>query len=905
MRLNSMRLRGLSGALALLVAGTAGCGGEETLRCGDGTKQQGDQCVASAATGDLTRPQLDAVKLSRLVVAEEGLRPIYALHPVHVDLALAVRGEAFESMVVVGLDSADGSKSCVLGTLTTSFAGSETDAAEGDTPADSLIAVSGELYAQPECAAMAGEKAAVAWVSFDPFLRTTVTGMPSPVLDNTATDAPDAKTLIAARRLSLEGCKAGDGSAHPDACQTALEVAASPGVDLEMAEANLDSSVAIYHHIVQPDLAKPAKSDLEPGTELVLPKLSDFVAPVPTTPHFAVATRLRMLGVAGPDDDPLADKDLKLTFALRPDASALPADSTITTAWAPLYAEVAKVDKAGDPTFEKLEAEFLESIVGSTEHIKDSPIFIAKESAERLDGPWRALQQFELQVCADPGIDEGGVDADPKANNCRIFPVVIVHRETPMVPLDSIGGATGAGDPGAATEKDVYKGFDEYSGTSGQLRLHTTGGTQTFLTVPTSYSYRKSGSSLTVTGWFTWTLYDFYKKTQVKLSPMAGQVRERFVLNNVTLRDETNALDLGVTVKKDYSKARDFSVNRVYGIPHFVDVTLSIGVSISATLEAEIFGGIELPIIDCKTKGTTVGEQCFYVPRSETDSSLPMKLTRSKAEKWCKDHLGMLAEPVGADQNNAVVALLDAAKAGSGWVGTYQRRHVTGNSSTIYDDDKCKTDYLTPIIGFFQNNPAYLNDAIFADCASNERRWRWPSGKSWQNSHGRWADNYPVHVQEFGYDERGVYVKVSDKKWRNVEAGTSRPFACEFLTPERIKLSATVKPIAAVSLFGELSAEAIGLKGIVRATVDLIALQFPVTGTLIFQVLAAETRVTPSLTGDIELTTLGGSIKWEVKVWDLFKDKWVTEWSGTLYSWSGFTAASWRIFTLDDLWRLY
>jgi len=307
---------------------------------------------------------------------------------------------------------------------------------------------------------------------------------------------------------------------------------------------------------------------------------------------------------------------------------------------------------------------------------------------------------------------------------------------------------------------------------------------------------------------------------------------------------------------------------------------------------------------DCESDGITVGDKCFDTPRSSTDATTAAKYSRSNGEKWCKERLGRLAEPQSGSQNTAAVDALKAAKATSGWIRAYQRRHFSANMDSVYDDDICQTNDAVPPLPFV-SSPAYHDLDKFVTCVGEERRWRWPSGDSWQSNLARWATDFPAHEEEPDSFERAAYLSTSDAKWRNTDNGTARPVVCEFTTADMIKLSATVKPGVSVSLFGELKAEAAGLQAIVRASIELITIAFPVTGALIYEELSTELQVTPSLTGDIVLTTPGGDIKWWVKVWDVFQDKYAGGWDGTLYKWTGFTAASWNVFRVDDIWHLY
>lgn len=387
-------VRGTSVVLSLLLLTATACGSD--LTCGDGTISKDGVCIAEAPTSDPTLPAVQSVKLLTLNVTEEGRRDIYVNYAFNVSGTLEVQGDAFESDVVVGLSSKDGKKSCIAGAAFVSHSGG----AEPKT-----VSFEDSFYVQSGCDALDGESDVLTWVAFDPFRKVKLEGAADLVIPDEVTDST-LVDLIQSSSLDRGACKAGEGSAHPDSCETALNVKKSPGMDLVLRRMSLGNSVS---------LLKTTQTN---------------------APDFVATADFRVFGDVFDDEtDLLEDNPVETTFFISPkiDFTQMP-DAATMAVYAPRELKLLdyKLSKAGEATLDELRQQFLSSLQSAEVKLQGFALRMDKETRELVTGgKWSPFVKFEITACAKAPFEETDADGVNDDNNCRNVDVIIV-RDQPL-----------------------------------------------------------------------------------------------------------------------------------------------------------------------------------------------------------------------------------------------------------------------------------------------------------------------------------------------------------------------------------------------------------------------------------------------------------------------------------------
>jgi hypothetical protein len=397
------------------------------LACGEGTVEKDGSCVAEPVS---TKPHVESVKLTHLAIADEE-QTFYLEYPMTADIALEVQGDAFDAMVLLGFSNEAGDKHCFVGNWVLSHGGG---------PDVATITASMDFIVQPGCKQLLDAKEAHAWVSFDPFQQLEVKGYVAPVVP----EKPSFKDLlnfIMAGGLSMDGCKAGDESPHPDSCETKVAFGVEDKLDVVIDDAKLSSNVAVLQVSSKAlDFDPIGIVDLDPKLKAQTDAKPDDATT--SEAHFVVNADMTVYGPV-PED---GAEDVFLTFAIRPAGT--------DEDWMPLYAEIHEVSKAGDEaTAEKLLEMYLDSLVQAYVISRSSPIFITGDTEPMIaTGAWSGHQIFDLLVCAgrndeDDTTDDTDVDivhtaleADSGSNDCAMFRVAVIRQTvTPNGPAAGLG----------------------------------------------------------------------------------------------------------------------------------------------------------------------------------------------------------------------------------------------------------------------------------------------------------------------------------------------------------------------------------------------------------------------------------------------------------------------------------
>ena len=186
------------------------------VKCGPGTAEQDGSCVVDVQA---LLPKVDSVTLTQFAIEGDGSVPLMVLHDVDVELSLAVKGESFHSMVVVGVRNADASKVCTLGYIAVDHLGGDVEPVKSATPTPgphvASYNLSKTMVVQPSCGDLIGEQGLVGWVAFDPFQDTNFAGRkttkplgPEGAKDPSTTPEQQIAQLLKDNALSIDGCKA-------------------------------------------------------------------------------------------------------------------------------------------------------------------------------------------------------------------------------------------------------------------------------------------------------------------------------------------------------------------------------------------------------------------------------------------------------------------------------------------------------------------------------------------------------------------------------------------------------------------------------------------------------------------------------------------------------------------------
>ncbi|MSP93409.1 MAG: C-type lectin domain-containing protein [Myxococcales bacterium] len=695
-----------------------------TLKCGAGTSEKDGQCVAPTPGAVVTcgpgtmekegkciidvfalKPKVSKVTVKELIVDGDETQPIMVLHPVQVSAQIEVTGESFESMVVVGLRNADGSKNCSLGfwPLEHKSAANEADTKKvgaGTKAFTATYKLDKDFFAQPSCETLIGEKDLATWVAFDPFENTNYAERKaaSKILDKATagTEPADKKTpeqlvakLLDDNMQPLTNCKAGPTSTHPDTCVTKMTVVKSAGIDLRMEQMSLNKSVVVFEFVGPQPPDVPASEVTVAGQKIQIPALdwAKFKPPVATTPALYVNTRLVAFGLKPESKDKFTNDDFGLTFQIRPVGAG-------SEEWVAMTEKVEQASKAGEePTVEYLEKVFLQGLVAETRYIKESPIYFTQKAKDAVvTGKWSNQAYFDIRICADGPFTEGGVDADPKRNNCEVQQFVLIRNQRNYVKTPSDIGAAPS-KPGAAPDKtglllDEFgpgKTFGDPNRVALEMKM------KVFRQWDTDTRKMRIGGlkGLYVRGWFPVTIIE--QKAWLEIATKAADnVSGSFTIFNITLPlpslETPEAWEYmigGVKHKEDddsksvkvkpplpgpmkallkkleeaLKKEKSWEKFVSYPIAGPLAVTVGIGVGLSAWLEM----GVKKETID-ETEASCDAIHANYCYRQIKDKVV----TFDQAKKICADKGGRLASNHGQQANyDALNALAD--KVGSFW----------------------------------------------------------------------------------------------------------------------------------------------------------------------------------------------------------------------------------------------
>lgn len=360
--------------------------------------------VLATACADATPESADALNEHIAITSIEITSgdDLYLLHPIHVAVAAELSGEAFDTDLVIGMRTIDGSEGCVLGAMPVEHGGEQ--ALDEGVTSPGAYANEAEFVIDRACYALIERDDVELFASFDPWNRLGDRELDTTAPSEGGGSALDLFSIVAAAAVGVEGC---------ESCETTYSLSASPGLDAELEELNLSSVVAVL----------PVAAE---GGE----------APHKTTdrPDFSLTVRSRVVGLAkgaGLDDD-----RVHLRHSIRPLGSSGPG--------LPLLQRQGEDYDALAPV----------PTPSSGDVVSLAPLYIEDAARETLvDGSWSGLEEFELVTCLETDFDQAIYKAEdqPRANDCGSLPVVIVRQE---VGADGLPTPT----PGAAKvrQADVW-----------------------------------------------------------------------------------------------------------------------------------------------------------------------------------------------------------------------------------------------------------------------------------------------------------------------------------------------------------------------------------------------------------------------------------------------------------------
>jgi hypothetical protein len=797
-----MKLPRHSPLLAALLSFVAGCSsGPAEIACGAGTHLDGDSCVPDST--DLTRPRVERAAVVGLSVEEEGQRAAFVGYPLTVALALDVQGEAFRSEVVVGLESADGAVACTLGAI-------QIDAPDHPAGSDPLQ-LSKELLVQSPCASLAGQSGVRVWVSFDPFDKVNVAGRP-PI--------PAAESLSAEffrpSRLDLTNCKG--PASHPDTCATALDVNASPGLDLSLRRLTLDSSVAVVHTRFRPDETVPADDPDAQGLEPATPAPFDPEYGLPTAPQFSVSTEMLLYGATTAAGSPaLGDDQVSLKFALRPDRARAPdglPDEIYD--WVPLSVErqtLSEGTKDGTPSvsLERLQEQFVRSIASATVLHKDSPVFIDGAARQRVLTLRDKVRNYELQACAVPRFAEGSWEPDAAANNCVTLPVVVLEEQHEAATSSEPKA------PGAATllfDKD----YESSSGSTDSMKI--TGRVYVNTGCSTSTCRAEAGSSLKIKGkWIdaidgdgdgNVTLFSFYAYGQsaiVAQDPTMALAKLKIA--GLTVWDRQKPLEEGVTGSLP---APELSIpyHIIGGEGCYDGLCADFGVSIEPTVSLTTTFLFKETVAQpgCKGGRSTPGGRCFVAEAAEVPWDV--------AEAACLEKHGHLAEIQSADEQLAARDAMVDKGLTRAWLGA--RRKLEDCSPYLAQATLCGTSSFCDVSWARFNLCQLIDSTMLMVWGAN--------GSVSSGNYQPWALGYSGGS---GRPSAGLVLR-PDATWSELSPSYPLGFVCEYA--KEYDLSTTITPGFSVPISVEGSAYLKSAKSLsvgAYGTVSALNIDFPNT----------------------------------------------------------------------------
>ncbi|MCH9685140.1 MAG: hypothetical protein K0V04_27125, partial [Deltaproteobacteria bacterium] len=205
----------------------------------------------------------------------------------------------------------------------------------------------------------------------------------------------DLYDVVRAAIVGVEAC---------DDCTTETSLSDSPGVDAQLREVRLSSSVAV--------LTLPATPDQD-------------AMPADDTPEFSISSRLRLTGLS--QGQPILGGDATMTYRIRPQAGA-PGTEALSHAdlgWSPLLERRAD----GDGIERYAETTMLDA-KGQSDLSRASAVYFSEEAASRIGaGEWAGVTQFELQTCVGTTIEQAVFEGEyaPRDNDCAVLPVAVVR----------------------------------------------------------------------------------------------------------------------------------------------------------------------------------------------------------------------------------------------------------------------------------------------------------------------------------------------------------------------------------------------------------------------------------------------------------------------------------------------
>ncbi|EDM80067.1 hypothetical protein PPSIR1_20609 [Plesiocystis pacifica SIR-1] len=341
--------------------------------------------LAGCDTQEQSGQVYDRATLTQIELDAEAL---HVLDPARVTVAADVDSEAFSTDLVVGLRSTTEDAGCVLGAM-------KLDHAEDGEA--SFIGES-EFIINASCAKLVEGGEVEAFVAFDPWNR---------LGDSQANDAAyeaaggDLYRIVSSAAMDESAC---------DSCETYLPIAASPGLDAQLRELNVSSTLAV----LRVDEAAPTR-DPESGLQL---------AGGARTPDFSVSESLRVTGLD--KGQGLDDGRVSVRHSIRPLGSS----------------------DAGLPLLELSPEGLREStpVSVSGPHTIDSAAGLYVEGAARdaiVGGAWSHLEDFELVTCVETEFDQAVYPGELAArdNDCGAVPVVVIREAAEGPEAEALAGA--------------------------------------------------------------------------------------------------------------------------------------------------------------------------------------------------------------------------------------------------------------------------------------------------------------------------------------------------------------------------------------------------------------------------------------------------------------------------------
>lgn len=346
-----------------------------TLACGGND----DLDAEPMDMGTDVKPRLEQVQLTRLEITSDDGPSM--LHPVDVEFELDVIGDAFEADAMVGLRADDGQLGCIIGAFSIAQ----------DEPGTSHVSEHNELFVRGDCAALIDRDDVELFVAFDPWGEVDY--------ERQGVEAERPAVLYDVARgsvLDTDDCTE---------CRVATRLVDSPGVDAQLREVSLASSVAV--------LSRPAAPDQE-------------AMPADETPHFSISSGVRVTGL--PRGQAPRDGETFMTYRIRPLAGAPGTEDLAARQldWALLHES-----RLDDEGHEHRGDRTTLDIRGQTPMQRASAVYIGDDLADRMAaGDWHGVEEFEVQTCVTGDYPQAVYPGEgaPRDNDCAVLPVVVVRE---------------------------------------------------------------------------------------------------------------------------------------------------------------------------------------------------------------------------------------------------------------------------------------------------------------------------------------------------------------------------------------------------------------------------------------------------------------------------------------------